>query len=75
MNLDLSNRTAIVCGSNQGIGLAAAIELAKMNANIVMVARNKERLESAAAQLANSGSRKATAFWSLILRSQTSSSP
>ena len=56
MNLDLSNRTAIVCGSNQGIGLAAAIELAAMKANVVMVARNKERLESAASQLSSSGS-------------------
>jgi len=43
MNLDLSNRTAIVCGSSQGIGLAAAVELASIGANIVLVARNSER--------------------------------
>ena len=56
MNLDLSNRTAIVCGSSQGIGLAAAIELAEMNANIVLVARNGDRLASAVEELAKSGS-------------------
>ncbi|MEI6021374.1 MAG: short-chain dehydrogenase, partial [Bacteroidota bacterium] len=28
MNLDLKNKRAIVCGSTQGIGKAAAIELA-----------------------------------------------
>ena len=27
MNLDLKQRRAVVCGSSQGIGLAAAIEL------------------------------------------------
>ena len=55
MNLDLNNRTAIVCGSSQGIGLAAAIELAEIGANIVLIARNSERLEAALAQLPNSG--------------------
>ena len=54
MNLDLSDRTAIVCGSSQGIGLAAAIEIAALGANIVLVARNKERLEVALDQLPTS---------------------
>ncbi len=51
MNLDLSDRTAIVCGASQGIGLAAAIEIAQLGAKIVLVARNQSRLESALAQL------------------------
>lgn len=51
MNLDLKNRTAVVCGSSQGIGLAAAMELARLGANLVLVARNQERLESAVTQL------------------------
>ena len=47
MNLDLGGRTAIVCGASQGIGLAAAIELAGLGANVVLVARSTERLQSA----------------------------
>jgi 3-oxoacyl-[acyl-carrier protein] reductase len=45
MNLDLTNRRAIVCGSTQGIGKAVAIELARLGANVVLVARNMDSLE------------------------------
>jgi len=51
MDLNLSERTAIVCGASQGIGLAAAIELASLGADIVLIARNEERLQSALGQL------------------------
>ena len=44
MDLDLSKRTAVVCGSTQGIGFASAQELAAMGANCVLIARNEERL-------------------------------
>ena len=44
MNLDLKNKNAIVCGSTQGIGEASAIELAKLGANITLVARNESKL-------------------------------
>ena len=44
MNLDLKNKNAIVCGSTQGIGEAAAIELAKLGANITLIARNESKL-------------------------------
>ena len=47
MNLDLSGKTAMVCGSTQGIGKASAIELALLGANIVLVARNEESLKTA----------------------------
>lgn len=46
MNLDLRNKTAFVCGSTQGIGKAAAIELAMLGAKIVLIARNEEALKS-----------------------------
>ena len=46
MNLDLSGKIAIVCGSTQGIGKATALQLAKMGANIVLVARNEVKLAS-----------------------------
>ena len=44
MDLHLHQRTAIVCGSTQGIGRAVAVELATLGANIVLMARNAERL-------------------------------
>lgn len=47
MNLDLTNKNALVCGSTQGIGLAAAQELALLGANVTLLARNKEKLDHA----------------------------
>ncbi len=44
MNLDLTGKRAMVCGSTQGIGKAAALELALMGANVTLVARNEETL-------------------------------
>lgn len=51
MNLSLRNRTAVICGSTQGIGLAAAIELANLGANCVLMARNEASLQQAAERL------------------------
>ncbi|QEG23741.1 SDR family oxidoreductase [Mariniblastus fucicola] len=56
MNLDLKQKTAIVCGSSQGIGFAAAVELAELGANVVMLARNSARLAESVAKLPNLGS-------------------
>lgn len=56
MNLDLSNKTAVVCGSTAGIGKAAAIELAKLGANVVLMARNADKLAKLKEQLPNKGS-------------------
>lgn len=44
MNLDLTGKRALVCGSTQGIGKAAAIELALLGADITLLARNEEKL-------------------------------
>ncbi len=51
MNLDLTGKTAIVCGSTQGIGLASAVELALMGANVTLMARNEESLRQAVESL------------------------
>jgi 3-oxoacyl-[acyl-carrier protein] reductase len=48
---NLSGRRAVVCGSSQGIGRAIAIELAALGADITLVARNPERLESVIREL------------------------
>jgi len=44
MDLNLTGKNALVCGSSKGIGKAIAIQLAKMGASITLVARNAERL-------------------------------
>jgi 3-oxoacyl-[acyl-carrier protein] reductase len=51
MNLDLKGKRAMVCGSTQGIGKAAAVELALLGASITLVARNEEALKEVAGQL------------------------
>ena len=56
MNISLNNKFAVVCGSSQGLGLAAAVELATLGANCILFARNKESLEQAVATLPNNGS-------------------
>lgn len=48
---DLVGKNALVCGSTQGIGFAAATTLAEMGANLVLLARNKEKLQEAIEQL------------------------
>jgi 3-oxoacyl-[acyl-carrier protein] reductase len=51
MNLDLTGKHALVCGGSQGIGLAAAIELAQLGADVTLLARSRESLDAAAAKL------------------------
>jgi 3-oxoacyl-[acyl-carrier protein] reductase len=51
MDLNLNGKTALVAGSTQGIGKAAALELAGMGARIVLVARNEEKLKAVQAEL------------------------
>ena len=46
MDINLTNKKAFVCGSTQGIGRAAAIELANLGASIVLLARNEDSLKS-----------------------------
>ena len=45
--MSMEGKTCIITGANSGIGKATAIELAKMNATLVLLCRDKERGESA----------------------------
>jgi 3-oxoacyl-[acyl-carrier protein] reductase len=54
MNLDLTNKTALVCGSTQGLGYASAVELALLGCNVVLMARNEDKLKVAVKTLDNS---------------------
>ena len=46
MNLNLSGKNALVCGSTQGLGLAIAKELSMLGANITLMARNEDKLKT-----------------------------
>lgn len=52
MNLNLEGKTAIVCGSTQGIGRAVAVELALLGATVTLMARNEDTLKEVVAELA-----------------------
>lgn len=45
MNINLTHKRAIVCGSTQGIGKAVAEELAGLGASITLVARSEDKLK------------------------------
>lgn len=51
MNLDLSGKQAFVGGGSKGIGLASAIELALLGANVTLASRSENDLKLALKQL------------------------
>lgn len=56
--MNLSGKTALVCGSTQGIGKATAIALANMGANLVLLARNEEKLKETVIEMPVSNGQK-----------------
>lgn len=54
MKLDLVGRHALVCGGSEGIGRAAAIELAQLGADVTLLARREDALREAVAALPTS---------------------
>lgn len=51
MNLSLTGKRALVCGSTQGIGKASAIELALLGADITLLARDESKLKEVLSKL------------------------
>ncbi len=47
----MNGKSALACGSSQGIGLASAQELALLGANVTLLARNEETLNQALSSL------------------------
>ena len=56
MDLNLTGKNALVCGSTQGIGRSCAMELALLGASVTVMARNEEALKQVVSELpASSG--------------------
>ncbi|WDZ94506.1 SDR family oxidoreductase [Herbaspirillum sp. WKF16] len=51
MDLGLKGKTALVCASSKGLGRACALSLAREGVAVTMLARGKEALEAAAAEI------------------------
>src|SRR3954453_19047855 len=51
MNLGIEGRSAIVCGSSQGLGFACAAALAAEGVHVVLNGRDQKKLDSAADQI------------------------
>lgn len=49
--MDFKNKIVLITGASSGIGKQTAIEFAKKGANLILVARRKDRLESIADEL------------------------
>lgn len=55
MDLDLSGHRALVCGASEGIGRAAAVELAGLGARVTVLARRADALDAVVAALPGDG--------------------
>ena len=51
--MNLAGRVAVVTGASQGIGRACALKLARCAANVALIARNQQKLEEVAQEIAN----------------------
>ena len=58
MNLNLTGKKAVVCGSTQGLGLASAVELALLGAEVTLMARDENKLIEAIKKLDASAGQK-----------------
>jgi NAD(P)-dependent dehydrogenase (short-subunit alcohol dehydrogenase family) len=62
MDLDLNGKTAIVTGGSRGIGKAIALALAREGVDVAIVARDKQALEAARAEIAKAANVKVSAY-------------
>ena len=59
---NLSGKTALVTGGSRGIGLAMARSLAEHGADVAIIARGKEQLETAALQIQTDTGKKVSTY-------------
>lgn len=55
MDISLAGKTAVICGSTQGMGLAIAQEMAECGASCILLARNEAKLKETVSTLRASG--------------------
>eukprot|EP00064_Thunnus_orientalis_P006324 superscaffoldBa00000654_g6340 len=67
--MKLAGKTAIVTGSNTGIGKATALDLAKRGARVILACRNKEKAEAAAFDIRRESGNTQVVFMQLDLAS------
>ena len=58
MDLNLAGKHALVCGGSEGIGRAAAIELAQLGADVTVLARREVALQALVDALPNNGTQR-----------------
>jgi 3-oxoacyl-[acyl-carrier protein] reductase len=58
VDLDLKGRHALVCGASQGIGKAAALELASLGCTVTLLARSPDKLAALRPILQRAGARE-----------------
>jgi NAD(P)-dependent dehydrogenase (short-subunit alcohol dehydrogenase family) len=69
---DLNDKVIIITGANSGIGKAASIQLAKLNATVVMVCRSKERGTQALEEVRNAANSLKVELMQADMSSQSS---
>jgi NAD(P)-dependent dehydrogenase (short-subunit alcohol dehydrogenase family) len=72
MNYDLSGKTIVITGANSGIGKAAAIQLARLGATIVMACRSPERGAQAREEVCRSAGSERVELMQVDMASQVS---
>ena len=58
MDLNLAGKHALVCGGSEGIGRAAAVELAQLGADVTVLARREDALQAVVDALPNNGTQR-----------------
>jgi NAD(P)-dependent dehydrogenase (short-subunit alcohol dehydrogenase family) len=72
MPYDLTQKTVLITGANSGIGKAAAVQLARLGATVVMACRSTERGTQALADVKRLTNSKKVELLQIDLASQTS---
>ncbi|MFB0998059.1 MAG: SDR family NAD(P)-dependent oxidoreductase, partial [Flavobacteriales bacterium] len=52
--MDLKNKVALTAGGTGGIGMASAIQMSKMGASVILLARNEAKLKDTLSKLDSS---------------------